>query len=165
MPTPCDMQSLIVWMVAGIAERETGRKAMRRWREPREMVGIFVAHPMKTGRRRCTVYQPSVPIKSDSESLAAWQAYHVASTHNWCDNDASLSQKGNNQNRAALDSRHSPIKCQEFGIWERRLGFRYSSGYENEDCACIPRVYPLADARAVTLPHNNLLQYALNSPA
>jgi hypothetical protein len=28
-------------MMAGIAERETGRKAMRRWREPRKMVGIF----------------------------------------------------------------------------------------------------------------------------
>jgi hypothetical protein len=45
--TPCDMQSFIVWMIAGIAERETARKAMRRWREPMEMVitlAFVVAH-------------------------------------------------------------------------------------------------------------------------
>ena len=35
MSTPRDMQSLIVWLMAGIAERETARKTMRRWREPR----------------------------------------------------------------------------------------------------------------------------------
>ena len=39
MSTPCDMRSLIVWMiVAEITERETARKAMRCRREPRAMV-------------------------------------------------------------------------------------------------------------------------------
>jgi hypothetical protein len=49
----------------------------------------------------------------------------------------------------------------------RRLGtvsgneIRYSSGYENEDRACILRAYPLADARAVTLfpPVHTKLSY------
>ena len=50
MSTPCDMQSFIVWMMAGIAERETARKAMRRWREPRAIattLAFFVAPPMR----------------------------------------------------------------------------------------------------------------------
>ena len=35
MSTRCDMQSLIVWMIAGtaMAERETVRREMRRWSE------------------------------------------------------------------------------------------------------------------------------------
>jgi len=66
MSTPCDMQSFIVWMMAGIVERETARKAMSRWREPRAIVitlTFFVAQPMKTGRRRSSVCQPSVIMK------------------------------------------------------------------------------------------------------
>jgi hypothetical protein len=53
MSTPCGMQSFIVWMIARIAERETARKVMRRWREPRAMVIIqafVVAQPMKAER-------------------------------------------------------------------------------------------------------------------
>ena len=68
MSTPRDMQSLIVWLMAGIAERETAHKAMRRWREPRAIattLAFFVAPPM-----RGSVWQRSVVIKSDSESLA-----------------------------------------------------------------------------------------------
>jgi hypothetical protein len=48
----CNMQSFTVWMIAGIAESETAHKAMRPWREPREMVitlAFVVAQPMKTG--------------------------------------------------------------------------------------------------------------------
>ena len=39
------------------------------------------------------------------------------------------------------------------GIWEQRLGRRpdIRLGNENEARTCIPRFYPLADARAVTL--------------
>ena len=49
MSTPCDMRLLIVWMILGIAERETVHKAMRR--ELRAMVitlAIFVGQLMKT---------------------------------------------------------------------------------------------------------------------
>jgi hypothetical protein len=63
MSTPWDMQSFIVWMLEGTAERETARREMRRWREPRAMVitsAFFVAQPMKTGRRSSSVCQPSV---------------------------------------------------------------------------------------------------------
>jgi hypothetical protein len=54
MSAPCDwdMQSFIVWLMAGIAERETARKAMRRWRELRAMVinvAFFVEQLTKTG--------------------------------------------------------------------------------------------------------------------
>jgi hypothetical protein len=48
MSTPCDMQSFIVWVIAGIAERVMVRKAMRCMRELRAMT-FFVAQPMKTG--------------------------------------------------------------------------------------------------------------------
>ena len=47
MSTRCDMQSLIVWMIAGTAtaERETARREMRRWSELSAIVittgGIF----------------------------------------------------------------------------------------------------------------------------
>jgi hypothetical protein len=63
MSTHRNVQSFIVWMMAGIAERETARKVMRRWREPREMVmtfAFFVAQPMETGRRGSSICQPSV---------------------------------------------------------------------------------------------------------
>ena len=52
LSTACEMQSLIVWMVAGMSERETARKAMSRWRELRAMITLafFVALPTKTGR-------------------------------------------------------------------------------------------------------------------
>ena len=33
MSTPCDMQSFIVWMIVGTAEREMARREMRRWSE------------------------------------------------------------------------------------------------------------------------------------
>ncbi|KAI0263893.1 hypothetical protein BGY98DRAFT_1164764 [Russula aff. rugulosa BPL654] len=63
----CDMQLFIVWIMAGVAEREMARKAMRRWRELRAMVinvAAFVEQLTKTGRRRCCVCQSSVVIKS-----------------------------------------------------------------------------------------------------
>jgi hypothetical protein len=50
--TPWDMQSFIVQMMEGTVERETARREMRRWREPRVMVitlAFFIAQPMKTG--------------------------------------------------------------------------------------------------------------------
>ncbi len=37
MTTPCDMQLFIVWVIAGIAERVTAHKAMRRLRGLRAM--------------------------------------------------------------------------------------------------------------------------------
>jgi hypothetical protein len=46
----CDMQLFIVSMMDGIAERETARKAMRGWREPRAIattLTFFVALPMR----------------------------------------------------------------------------------------------------------------------
>jgi hypothetical protein len=36
--TTCDMRPYIVWMIAGIAERETACKEIRHWREPRTTV-------------------------------------------------------------------------------------------------------------------------------
>jgi len=36
--TPCDMQSFIVWMIAGTVERETARKEMSGWSELRAIV-------------------------------------------------------------------------------------------------------------------------------
>ena len=51
-PCDCDMQSFIVWMMAGIAERETARKVKRRWRELRATVinvAFFVEQVTKTG--------------------------------------------------------------------------------------------------------------------
>jgi hypothetical protein len=58
--------------VLGTTERETARKAMRSWREPRATVlnlAFFRAQHMKMGRMS-SVCQSSVVIKSDSVSLA-----------------------------------------------------------------------------------------------
>jgi hypothetical protein len=62
MSTPWDRQSFIVWIMVGMAERDTARRAMRRWSAPRAMVmtfAFFVPQPMKMGRRRSSVCQPS----------------------------------------------------------------------------------------------------------
>ena len=66
MPGECRLQisdasrvsgtKTVLW--AGIAERETARKAMRRWRELRATVinvAFLVKQLTKTGRRRCCV--------------------------------------------------------------------------------------------------------------
>jgi hypothetical protein len=71
MSTPREKQSFIVWIRPKIAESETARKAMRRWRESGATVITFVEQPMKTGRRRYSVCQTSVVIKSGSESLTS----------------------------------------------------------------------------------------------
>jgi hypothetical protein len=73
MSTPCDMQSFIVWIIGGIVERETARRVIRRWREPRAIVitlAFFVAQPMKTGRRKSSVCQPSVVMKGKKENVS-----------------------------------------------------------------------------------------------
>jgi hypothetical protein len=62
MSTPWDRQSFIVWIMVGIAERDTARRVMRRWSAPRAIVmtfAFFVPQPMKMGRRRSSVCQPS----------------------------------------------------------------------------------------------------------
>jgi hypothetical protein len=86
MSTPRDMQSFIVWMMAGIAERETGRKAMRRWREPREMVGIFRCAVHENGAKEVYCIPAICPDKvrlGIARSLAGTsERKHVASTHN-----------------------------------------------------------------------------------
>jgi hypothetical protein len=70
-PTPCTMQSIVVCLTAGSAETEMAQRVIRRWREPRAIVttfSVFVAHPMKTGRRRSSVYKPSVVTAQGSRS-------------------------------------------------------------------------------------------------
>jgi hypothetical protein len=70
MSTPWDMQSFIVWMMDGTAERETARREMRRWSEPRAIVitlTFLVAQPMKTGRRRSSVCEPSASREREKQ--------------------------------------------------------------------------------------------------
>ena len=64
MSTPCEMQSLIVWMMAG--EGDCAQGARLCWSEPKAPVttlAFFVAQHMKTGRMRCSVSQSSCPDK------------------------------------------------------------------------------------------------------
>jgi hypothetical protein len=54
---------------------------------------FFVEQPTKTGQRRCSVCQPSVVIKSGSESLTSISERDqlgLKGTHNWRDYDAML---------------------------------------------------------------------------
>jgi len=63
MSTPWLIESLIVVMMRGTADLGTALSAMSRWSEPSDMattLAFFVAHPMKTGRRRSPDCAPSV---------------------------------------------------------------------------------------------------------
>ena len=63
MSTPWCMQSPMVLTITGTADCGTALRDMRRWREPREIAttfAFFVAHPMKTGRRRSSDCGPSI---------------------------------------------------------------------------------------------------------
>jgi hypothetical protein len=117
------------------------------------MVGIIRCAAPNNGRRRCTVYQSSVVIESDSESLSSisWIAidwWRVRSE-----------PKRKSKEGLALDSRHYPIKCQEcfsHGIWERRLGTRTRTV-----CAFYPLV--LQTLEPLLYLHHILPQYTIAS--
>jgi hypothetical protein len=61
------MQSFIVWMMFGIAEKKTARKGMREPSGDGDNFGDFRCVDHEDGSVLC---KPSVVIKSDSESLA-----------------------------------------------------------------------------------------------
>ena len=53
----------MVLTITGTADSGTALREMRRWREPSEIAttfAFFVAHPMKTGRRRSSECGPSI---------------------------------------------------------------------------------------------------------
>ena len=69
MSTPCDMQPFIVWMMSGAAERETERREVSCWSEPRAIVTTLVfsvTQLMSTGQRKSSVCQPSFQARRTS---------------------------------------------------------------------------------------------------